>query len=106
MAGVERLRELADGKPIREGETVWDKDSGDRLIVGAIEDDGHTVTCRYADLGDSAIPTHGSWSPCDLTHERPESWERWEADLRRGETCKEACDELVRRAKALAERDA
>ncbi len=37
-----------------------------------------------------------------LIHTRPDSWELWERDLRRGETCEEACDELVRRAKALA----
>lgn len=61
----------ADGLPIKKGETVYDKNSGDRLIVGAIEDCGYTITCRYADLEDSAIPTHGSWSPCDLTHSAP-----------------------------------
>ena len=95
----------ADGAEIREGETVWDKDSGDRLIVGAIEDGGHTVTCRYADLGDSAIPTHGSWSPCDLTHERPDSWERLWMDMHPADETE--CvgldrDEFVRRAKAIA----
>lgn len=61
----------ADGLPIKRGDTVYDKNSGDRLIVGAIEDGGYTITCRYADLEDSAIPTHGSWSPCDLTHRAP-----------------------------------
>ena len=121
----------ADGKPLREGETVWDKDSGDRLIVGAIEDGGHTVTCRYADLGDSAIPTHGSWSPCDLTHERPRDKCRdcahWQKDPTadnmgvcwflyheyEGEDCYAArrgdcgaCEEFMPRAKALAERGA
>ena len=115
----------ADGRPLREGETVWDEGSGDRLIVGAIEDGGHTITCRYADLGDSAIPTHGSWSPCNLTHERPDSWERLEEDAEKG-VCKyfdqsDGCGscphypsecgidktrDLVRRARALAERDA
>ena len=119
----------ADGKPLEVGQTVWDKDSGDRLIVGAIEDGGHTVTCRYADLGDSAIPTHGSWSPCNLTHELPDSWERLEADAEKRacdyfggspakgcEGCKrhgmegnciiEKSRDIVRRAKALSERDA
>ena len=116
-----------DGKPLRVGETVWDKDSGDRLIVGAIEDGGHTVTCRYADLGDSAIPTHGSWSPCDLIHERPESKCRdcahWQKDPTadnmgvcwylyhecEGEDCYAArrcdvgaCEEFMPRGKALA----
>lgn len=59
----------ADGRPLREGETVWDT-NGDELVIGAFEDGGHTVTCRYADVGD-AIPVHGMWSPSDLTHERP-----------------------------------
>lgn len=111
----------ADGRPLRVGETVWDEDSGDRLIVGAIEDGGHTITCRYADLGDSAIPTHGSWSPCNLTHERPESWERIEEDAgknpfdyckdvgHRLDTCENSeaykARDLVRRCKAMAERE-
>ena len=103
---------------------MWDKGSGDRLIVGAIEDGGSTITCRYADLGDSAIPTHGSWSPCSLTHERPDSWERLEEDAAKApckyfamKSCagcpadsKDGCKgaksvakDLVRRAKKLAE---
>ena len=118
----------ADGKPLREGDTVWDEDSGDRLIVVAIEDGGHTIACRYADLGDSAIPTHGLWSPCNLTHERPDSWERLEEDADK-EACEyfahmpcgcetsemldetvENCNaakarDLVRRCRALAERE-
>ena len=89
----------ADGRPLREGETVWDKDSGDRLIVGAIEDGGHTVTCRYADLGDSAIPIHGSWSPCNLTHERPDSYDALWEDI---ENCAVGYEGFMRRAKALA----
>ena len=115
----------ADGRPLREGETVWDKDSGDRLIVGAIEDGGHTIMCQYADFDDSAIPTHGSWSPRNLTHERPESWERLVDDatmhpetycVKRGidikdvngthlvldEVTERMARDLVRRAKALA----
>lgn len=59
----------ADGRPLREGETVWDT-NGDELVIGALEDGGHTVACRYVDVGD-AIPVHGMWSPSDLTHERP-----------------------------------
>lgn len=59
----------ADGEPLEVGQTVWDA-NGDELVVGALEDGGHTVTCRYADVGDS-IPTHGMWSPSDLTHQRP-----------------------------------
>ena len=112
----------ADGKPLREGETVWDT-NGDELIIGAIEDGGHTVACRYVDIGD-AIPVHGMWSPSDLTHERPDSWERLEKDANAAvcvyfganlKSC-DNCDhnswkcsydkarDLVRRCKALAER--
>ena len=69
MTDWEAMRDAADGKPLREGETVWDT-NGDELVVGAFEDGGHTVTCRYADVGD-AIPVHGMWSPSDLTHQRP-----------------------------------
>ena len=77
-----------DGKPLREGETVWDT-NGDELVIGALENGGHTVICRYVDVGD-AIPVHGMWSPSDLTHERPvaDTWER--------------LGDLVRRARALA----
>ena len=112
----------ADGKPLREGETVWDT-NGDELVIGAFEDGGHTVNCRYADVGD-AIPVHGMWSPSDLTHERPDSWERIEEDagmqphaycvghmLYGGEdeesttpTNELFARDLVRRAKKLAER--
>ena len=69
----------------------------------ALEDGGHTVTCRYVDVGD-AIPVHGMWSPSDLTHERPDSWERIEEDARSCTCVMEAID-LVRRARALAERE-
>ena len=102
----------ADGLPLREGETVWDT-NGDELVIGAFEDGGHTVNCRYADVGD-AIPVHGMWSPSDLTHERPDSWERIEEDAgctatkyneRRGTiftTKQQVARDLVRRAKKLA----
>ena len=59
----------ADGEPLEVGQTVWDE-NGDELVIGAIEDGGHTVTCRYAGVGDG-IPVHGMWSPSDLTHQRP-----------------------------------
>ena len=111
-----RASDLAvDGKPLREGETVWDT-NGDELVIGALENGGHTVTCRYVDVGD-AIPVHGMWSPSDLTHERPDSWERIEEDAgctatkyneRRGTiftTKQQVARDLVRRAKALAERE-
>ena len=111
----------ADGEPLEVGQTVWDT-NGDELVIGALEDGGHTVTCRYVDVGDG-IPVHGMWSPSDLTHERPDSWERLEEDANAstctyfGATTKdcEICghvswecsydkaSDLVRRAKKLAE---
>ena len=114
----------ADGRPLREGETVWDE-NGDELVIGALEDGGHTVTCRYVDVGD-AIPVHGTWSPSDLTHTKPEppdTWQRIEEDAGKNpcdyfgfdgeETCGKCpasgknCEQtmardLVRRAKKLA----
>ena len=108
----------ADGKPLREGQTVWDE-NGDELVIVALEDGGQTVTCRYVDVGD-AIPVHGMWSPSQLTHTKPEidTWQRIEEDAgctatkyneRRGTiftTKQQVARDLVRRAKALAGRDA
>ena len=59
----------SDGEPLEVGQTVWDT-NGDELVIGALENGGHTVTCRYVDVGD-AIPVHGMWSPSGLTHQRP-----------------------------------
>ena len=103
----------ADGEPLEVGQTVWDT-NGDELVIGALEDGGHTVNCRYADVGD-AIPVHGMWSPSDLTHTKPEidTWERIERDakvidetieIEWGGDCTDALD-IVRRARALAERE-
>ena len=118
----------ADGKPLREGETVWDT-NGDELVIGALEDGGHTVACRYVDVGD-AIPVHGMWSPSDLTHHRPEikcrDCAHWQKDPTadnmgvcwffyheyEGQDCYPArlgdigaCEEFMPRARALAERE-
>lgn len=63
----------SDGKPLREGETVWDVETGDGYVVeriysGTTEPDfpGHTVACRRPD----DIVTH-MFKPSQLTHERP-----------------------------------
>ena len=114
----------ADGKPLESEQTVWDA-NGDELVVVALEDGGNTVTCRYADVGDG-IPVHGMWSPSQLTHQRPDSWDRLEEDAEKDpcgyfgfdgeETCGKCpasgknCEQtmaldIVRRAKALAGRD-
>lgn len=102
----------ADGRPLREGETVWDVDGHGPLTVWGLPDksDMHvslkkdgTFYYRYSEK---------------LTHERPvaDTWERLEEDARNIRTAIpdsdklpfEVIDEraldLVRRARALVER--
>ena len=119
----------ADGKPLREGETVLGVDSGTRYTVEKITDELIPIKC-CSDMGSTA-----SLYPSQLTHERPDSWERLEEDARKppfdywvcsgigcddcpakvdGERpserfCTDSCGyaqqmDLVRRARALAER--
>lgn len=113
----------ADGKPLREGETVWvTKDrpcdaplaKGDEVTVKHVYPKNVTVE---DEVGESWI-VHND----HLTHERPDSWERLEEDAtisveryRERYGLKKHDDmtwpqlvraDLVRRAKALAERDA
>ena len=107
----------ADGKPLREGETAWSVDSGTRYTVEKITDELIPIKC-CSEMGFTA-----SLHPSQLTHERPDSWERLEEDA-----LKSACEyfnqsngcggcphyptecntdkakDLVRRAKSLAER--
>ena len=118
-----------DGKPLREGETVWDT-NGDELQVLSIEDDDERhVTCHYE--GVDGIKANGWWLPHTLTHERPESKCRdcahWQKDPTadnigvcwffyheyEGQDCYSArradigaCEEFMPRGKELAERDA
>ena len=119
----------ADGRPLREGETVFDKDTGDRFEVNGFSEDGFVV-CWDLDKCEADIEI----KPSQLTHERPvvDTWERLEEDAEkfaceyfgRGgkkDTCTgcrsreidpctaKDCEfnktiDLVRRAKALAER--
>lgn len=102
----------ADGKPLREGETVWGVDSGTRYTVEKITDELIPIKCR-SEMGSTA-----SLCPSQLTHERPESWGRLEDDAtmpaaiyceRMGIEVEEGCSfvepmarDLVRRAKKLA----
>ena len=117
----------ADGRPLREGETVYEVDTGDEFLVqqiygGTTEPDfpDHTVRCSKS----SDFTSH-MFRPEQLTHERPDSWERLEEDAGK-EACEyfahmpcgcetsemldetvEKCNaakarDLVRRAKALA----
>lgn len=95
----------ADGRPLREGETIYLTDSPTAFVVDDImtRDDGETVVHLEG----------GAWNlPQYLTHERPDSWERLEEDARRldidlndttdGYPRMSFCRDLVRRAKALA----
>ena len=118
----------ADGKPLREGETVWHEDGTELRVLGfRHEEDDETIVKVERVSG----PT--KWCECrslSLTHERPEidTWERLEEDATMNpfDYCKDAgidvpdprdgifisdviepfAKDLVRRARALAERDA
>lgn len=102
----------ADGRPLREGETVYLTDSPTAFVVDDImtREDGATVV----HLKD------GAWNlPQYLSHERPDSWERLEEDVA-GASCPDVycanhhidandtsyewamARDIVRRAKALA----
>ena len=97
----------ADGKPLREGETVWSVDSGTRYTVEKITDELIPIKC-CSEMG-STVSLH----PSQLTHERPESWERLEEDADITASLFDAFDsdasadirDLVRRAKKLAEKE-
>lgn len=122
--GCGRTVLAADGRQLREGETVWDTNGDgyvvERIYSGTTEPDfpGHTVACRRTD----DIVTH-MFKPSQLTHQRPDSWERLEEDAEKNpcdyfgfdweETCGKCpasgknCEQtmardLVRRAKKLA----
>ena len=109
----------ADGKPLREGETVWvTKDSPCDAPLAK----GDEVTVRHAYPKYVSVED-GAGDPWivrsdHLTHERPDSWERLEEDVAKNpfdyckdvghrlDTCENAeaykARDLVRRAKALA----
>lgn len=103
----------ADGKPLREGETVYDveDEKGYPHIVTSTELDGfgHVKT-----MCEEPIPASVSIHPNRLTHERPDSWERLEEEARQldidlNDTTDDYprmsfCRDLVRRARKLAER--
>ena len=97
----------SDGLPLREGDTVYNKDTGDRFEVDGFSYNG--VVCTDIDACESDIEI----LPSQLTHTKPEppdSWERIECDAKVidetiesewGGDCTDARD-LVRRAKKLA----
>ena len=68
-----------DGRPLRDGETVYEAGTGDEFLVrqiygGTTEPDFPDHTVRCSKPGDCV--TH-MFRPDQLTHERPDSWERW-----------------------------
>ena len=104
----------ADGRPLREGETVYLQD-GESFTVDFIRSDGN-VAVRELSSGMYLRPER-------LTHERPDSWERLEEDAEKdpcgyfgfdgeeicgkcpasGKNCEQTmARDLVRRAKKLA----
>ncbi len=101
----------ADNKPLREGETVWHVETGSEFRVLRTPRSTVKVDVTWREgFEDKA----GSVPPQKLTHERPDSWERLEEDARQldvdlSDTTDDyprmrCCRDLVRRAKALAER--
>ena len=105
----------ADGRPLREGEAVWDTKGNGSYIIDAIEGDG-VVRIKGNDL---------DYFGADFTHERPDSWERLEHDAEKTvceyfgvngycgdcphritECSDDLKKDLVRRARKLAERGA
>ena len=86
----------ADGRPLREGDTVYEADEGTKHVVDHIEYEGGGTPNVYF--------TDGKWAyPCLLTHDKPDSYDALFDDvIFKGLTR----EEFVRRAKALAERGA
>ncbi len=115
----------ADGRPLREGGHVYHVETGAELVVKELPKPG-----EYQAVVVFAPPASHltSFDPDQLTHERPDSWERLEEDASK-ETCEyfgsKHCDcstckrlersvkdcgtskarDIVRRARALAERE-
>lgn len=91
----------ANGVPIKVGDTVYDKDTGDRFEVDGFSYD--CVVCTDVDTCESDIEI----VPSQLTHTKPkiDSWKRIEEDARvmANPTMEERVG-LVRRCRALAER--
>lgn len=79
---LERLRALhreetqcmdADGVPINEGDTVYDTEDGEQLLVVNV-----WSSEQVSVLDDERFRTHAS--PDRLTHRKPDSWAQLEAD--------------------------
>ena len=83
----------ADGKPLREGETVWNE-TGISFKVTAINPKNNSFEA-IRDLDGSKCYLN----PRVFSHERPDSWERLWDDI---EECAVGYESFMRRAKALA----
>lgn len=107
----------ADGVPLREGDTVWFVGGGEPAEVA------YTITADASHPDEVVLKDYEDDWPVNadrLTHTKPEppdSWERLEEDAREldisldGENTSDyprmsCCRDLVRRAKALAEKEA
>ena len=73
----------ADGVPIEVGDTVYGDDDPEQLIVDSFDGPG----CVCLTLAKSPSGMLYTIEPSRLSHERPDSWERLEADA-----AKEACE--------------
>ena len=112
----------ADGRPLREGETVWHKSGFACGVVETIDAGSLMHTTRYR--GDDGSVYRDAAK--DLVHKRPDSWERLEEDAGKdpcgyfgfdgeepcgkcpasGKNCEQTmAQDLVRRCRALAERE-
>ena len=108
----------ADGEPLREGEHVWHVETGTELVVKELPKPG-----EYQAVVVFAPPASHltSFDPDQLTHERPDSWERLAEDVANASCPDVYCAnhhidasdtsyewamarDIVRRARALAER--
>lgn len=91
--------EAADGLPIEVGHTLYGENGrGWRVTVLLHERRGYAPRYSVEAVAADGSGDRRELKPCWLTHERPDSWDRLEADA-----ADEAQRELVRRARALAE---
>lgn len=91
----------ADGRPLREGEHVYHVETGAELVVKELPNPG-----EYQAVVVFAPPASHltSFDPDQLTHERPDSWEKYEEKLCYLLDDGDLASEMTERAKALAER--
>lgn len=94
----------ADGRPLREGETVWStgREQHEYVVLGQPGLGGGTGRFKVA-CHDVTDDIDCDCDPSQLTHERPDSYDALWEDI---EACAVGYEGFMRRAKALAERDA